>query len=414
MKKFEPFGFLTMALSLLLGMSGCAAVHARALSERVTPGDATGKEADDKFINGIADFSVELFKKSITNDKNSLVSPLSVALALGMTANGTNGDTLSQFETLFGGIPLSELNEYMLGYVRTLSGDAKSKLDIANSIWFRDDKAALRVEDAFLQTNADYYGAGAFNEPFNQETVKKINEWVNTKTDGMINEILNEINTESMLYLINAVAFDAEWQKVYYKDNIDEGEFTDYTGTIINAEFRFSMESQYLEDELATGFIKDYAGGRYAFAALLPKEGVSIDDYIESLTGTGLIKTLQNASSESVHTTLPKFNYAYDIKMNDALKALGIPNAFDAGMADFTKMGTSEAGPLYIDTVLHKTFISVDELGTKAGAVTMVAMFAGGAMEYKTVRLDRPFVYAIIDTATKLPVFIGTVLTAGE
>ena len=223
-----------------------------------------------------------------------------------------------------------------------------------------------------------------------------------------------EIDDDLMLILLNAVMFDAEWQSVYYTNNVRDGEFTDISGTVQNVDFMHSTEGRYLDDGMVTGFIKPYSGGAYSFAALLPNEGVSIEDYIGSLTGGGFLETIGSAQRATVIASMPKFEYEYEIKMNDALIALGIPDAFNDIKADFTKMGTSKDGNLFISLVLHKTFISVDELGTKAGAVTMVAAVPASAPnpeEQKVVRLDRPFVYAIIDNATNLPIFIGTLMT---
>ena len=124
--------------------------------------------------------------------------------------------------------------------------------------------------------------------------------------------------------------------------------------------------------------------------------------------------TLTSVRNDIVHTSMPKFKYEYSIEMSNALISLGLSDAFDAENADFSKIGVSPEGPLYIGNVLHKTFISVDELGTKAGAATLVATSPGAAPNPeppKTVNLDRPFVYAIIDNLTSLPVFIGAVMT---
>jgi serine protease inhibitor len=107
---------------------------------------------------------------------------------------------------------------------------------------------------------------------------------------------------------------------------------------------------------------------------------------------------------------LPKFKYDYAASMNETLRKLGIPDAFSQDKADFSKLGTSPAGNIFIGDVLHKAYISVDELGTKAGAATKVEMLAGSAPNFITVKLDRPFVYAIIDDETKLPIFIGVMM----
>lgn len=387
-------------------------ISATDLMDGITPGNISGKNVNDKFIANTTNFYVELFKKTIKEDENSLISPLSVMLALSMTANGADNDTLTQMQTLLGGdIALDELNEYLYSYVSSLPSESKSKLDIANSIWFRDEENRLTVKKDFLQKNADYYKAAAYKAAFDSKTLDDINGWVKDKTDGMIEKILDEIREDAVMYLINAVVFDAEWKTVYSKENVMNGQFTSIKGEKQNVDFMFSEEKLYLDDGKATGFIKPYAGDKYSFAALLPNENVPINDYISSLTGEGFSKTVKNAKTTAVSATMPKFSYDYTILMNDALKSLGMTDAFDGGKADLSRLGSSTRGNLYIGEVLHKTFISVDELGTKAGAVTKVEIRDEAYYETKTVKLDRPFVYAIIDNATGLPVFMGTVMS---
>ena len=399
-----------------LNLTACSAltlsVKADDLMEGITAKMVAGKAADDIFIGNTANFSIELFKKTITDKENSLVSPLSVLLALSMTANGADGETLSQMEALLGGnISINDLNEYLYSYANNLPNEKKSKLSIANSIWFRDDENRLTVEKDFLQKNADYYNAAAYKSPFNEQTLADINNWVKANTDGMIEKILESIDEDTVMYLINAIVFDAEWKTVYNKNNVGSGEFTSIDGNKQAVDMMASEENLYLYDGKATGFIKPYANDKYSFVALLPNENVVIEDYIASLTGESFLNIIKNAENSLVSATMPKFSYDYTIKMNDALKALGMPIAFTASGADFSKLGKSSRGNIYIGEVLHKTFISVDELGTKAGAVTKVEMRSGSYTEPKIVKLDRPFVYAIIDNATNLPVFIGTVMS---
>jgi len=182
-------------------------------------------------------------------------------------------------------------------------------------------------------------------------------------------------------------------------------------GTKQNTDFMRSEEFLYLDGGNATGFIKPYHENRYSFMALLPKEGTSIGDYIGALTGEVLLDTINKAENTNVNVSIPKFTYEYEAELNDILKALGMPLGFDSGLADLAKLGKSTRGNIFIGEVLHKTFISLDELGTKAGAVTKVTMKDESAvMDLKTVILDRPFVYAIIDNSANLPVFIGTVM----
>lgn len=409
------FMCLIMTAVVLLNFSGCGTtVKAADLMEGITANEVESKAVDDDFINNQFDLAVKLFKSSAlaTKDENTLVSPLSIQLALAMTANGANGETKAQMEKLLGGeIKLEQLNEYLHTYVNSLPSTEKSKFEVANSIWFRDDEDRLTVEKDFLQTNANYYGADAFKAPFDDTTLNDINNWVKDNTDGMIDKIIDGIDPNTVMYLINAITFDAEWQEIYTEHSVYDGEFTNIKGEKQNVKMMHSEESRYIFDGKATGFLKNYKGAKYSFAALLPNEDVGLYDYIDSLTPETLKSTLSNPSyNYEVVTTTPKFSYEYELTMNGVLGELGMTDAFSFDKADFTRLGRSSWGNIHVGEVLHKTFISVDEKGTKAGAVTKVEMRDWCSAEpQKTVTLDRPFVYMIIDNATNLPIFMGTV-----
>lgn len=406
---------LLLAASMLTNLVGCttpAKAHSHDLMDGVEAQKVERKEADNSFISSQMQLAVKLFKaaNSETSDKNVLVSPLSIQLALAMTANGANGQTEEEMQALLGGdIPLDELNEYLYAYVSSLPSAEKYKLGIANSIWFRDDDS-LTVNDEFLQTNANYYNAQAYKSPFDSpETVADINNWVNTHTDGMIDKIIDEIDPSTVMHLINAIVFDAEWQVPYEKSDVYDGKFTSINGEEQTVKMMSSLEWKYIENENVIGFIKDYKERHYSFAAILPNEDIALADYVAGLTPEELTALLENVQESSVIATMPKFSYEYELEMKDLLISLGMPSAFSSG-ADFSRLGHCIDGNIYIGSVFHKTFISVDERGTKAAAVTDVVMKAEGALiTEKIVRLDRPFVYMIIDNATNLPIFIGTV-----
>ncbi len=401
-----------IVITLIISLTGCAMkVQSANLMDGIKPETISKKTLDDLFVNQTATFSVDLFKKSIKEGENTLISPLSVLLALAMTANGADSATKEEMELLLaGGSSIEELNEYLYTYVNQLPTEKHSKLNIANSIWFRDDENRFTVRQDFLQKNATYYGAAAYKSAFDNTTIKDINLWVKNNTDGMIDEIINQIDQDTIMYLINAVVFDARWKNVYKKNEILPGEFTAWDGTKRDVEMMISDESLYIEDENVTGFIKSYENDHYSFVALLPNDGVSIEEYITSLTGEHLLSILENAETAYVLAQLPKFKFEYELKMNDALIALGLETSFDANKADFSNLGNSTRGNIYIGEVLHKSFISVDELGTKAGAVTKVEMMEESAIMGYSVKLDRPFLFAIIDNNTKLPIFLGTVM----
>ena len=360
-----------------------------------------------------ADFGVRLFKTSIEEGENTLISPLSVLYALAMTTNGAEGETLSQMEQVLG-MDVDNMNSYMLAYLDLLPETKDYKMSLANSIWFKDDPDFI-VEQSFLQTNADYYGAGAYKAAFDEGTRNDINNWVKEHTDGMIPEIIDEIPDEAIMYLVNALSFDAKWADEYEEHQIREGRFTMEDGTRQDVDMMHSQEDTYLEDDMATGFIKYYKDRKYAFVAMLPNEGVSVSQYVDSLTGEHLRELLNNPQDVTVFASIPKFETEYDIEMSEVLQEMGMTDAFDWQVADFSRLGTYNVDGMNIciNRVLHKTFISVSEQGTRAGAATAVEMVAEGAaeiIEYKEVVLDRPFVYMLIDCETNLPFFIGTMM----
>ncbi|MGN0611252.1 MAG: serpin family protein [Ruminiclostridium sp.] len=399
----------TLITSLTIG--GCQSAESQQsadLMENIKAAKHDTIKADDKFKEAYSDFSVELFKKSFSDNQNTLISPLSVTLALAMTANGANGQTKSEMETLLGkDIPLEQLNSYLCGLTDELTSDDGFTLCTANSIWFRDDEK-LKIENDFLQTNADYYKAAAFKRPFDSSTCDEINKWVSDNTDGMVDKILDDIPYDAIMYLINAVSFDAEWESEYYEHQVRYADFTDANGNKTDVRMMSSDEHTYLYGENCTGFMKNYKGSEYSFAALLPNKDMNISDFISSLNGSELNRILSNAESCTVETKMPKFEYEYSAELNDALSALGMPTAFDESKADFSGIGKFSNGNIFIGRVIHKTKITVNEKGTKAGAATAVELVMSAApLEDKSVTLDRPFVYMIIDNSTSLPLFIG-------
>ena len=284
----------------------------------------------------------------------------------------------------------------------------------ANSIWVKNSNGTLAIREEFLQKNADTFDADIYSAPFDAQTLKDINTWVARETDNMIPQMLNQIDPTTVMYLINAVAFEAEWQSPYGDYQVRDSEFYQENGGSETVEMMYSEEHRYLEDADTTGFIKPYKEG-YSFVALLPKDGMSMEDYLDGLTGEKYMAPMENQGiGVTVDTGLPKFTSEYTAELKDILAEMGMPLAFDEWNADFSGIGSCGDGNLYISMVLHKTYVSVDELGTKAGAATAVAMNEATAVmpeEPKRVILDRPFVYAIVDNENYLPVFIGVVET---
>ena len=406
MKKLLP---LFLCVCLLAGtLSGCGGK--RDLMQGITPAAVSDIAAPADGAGVASGLSLRLLRQEMEDGENVLLSPLSILCALSMTANGARGETLAQMEQVLG-MPVESLNAYLLACRKALPDEKKCRVSLANSIWFRDDDS-LTVEKDFLQTNAAWYEADLYQLPFNSAACKAINDWVRKKTGGMIPEILQEISPDAAMYLINALSFEAEWQTIYQEASIRDGVFTTEDGQQQTVPMMYSKEYRYLETGTATGFLKYYDGKNCAFAALLPKEGITLGSCMDSLTGEQLHDLLASPESVEVWAGIPKFESTYETNLCDTLEALGMTDAFDGQLADFSGIGSSTEGNLTISQVLHKARIAVDEKGTKAGAATAVVEEPAEApSDPKEVLLNRPFLYLLIDCREQFPVFIGTITT---
>lgn len=364
-----------------------------------------------------ADFAFKMLKEAVNDETNALISPVSLITALSMTANGAKGETLKQMESVLG------------ADIDTLNRDfSKERLDgdgvkTANSIWIRSTPT-LSLKQSFVDINQKYYGAEIFKENFDKSTLNRINSWVSDNTDGMIENGLEEIPSDAVMYLINTVLFDAEWKTKYNSNEVLKNqEFTAENGekqqvTMLYSEMGCNEYNHFTLGK-TEGIIKDYTNG-CSFAALLPNEGVTVEQALQSFSGSQFIGAVtKHVGVEDfddglylVETKIPKFEFDCSFKFADTLKKLGMPLAFDSVNADFSGISSSSAYPLYISQVYHNTAISFTENGTKAGAATYVEMKAGSAKlpeNTKTLYFDHPFIYVIYETDTGLPLFAGTV-----
>ena len=385
-------------------------------SSKFKPTRIAGKVSDE-FRNAAANFAFELLKESNKADYEGdslLVSPLSVMLALSMTANGAEGETLKQFEEVLGGkMDIDSLNAQLFNYTSSLSSSEKAKFNLANAVWLTSAPTfsvnrnfISRIENTF---DADIVAA----DMTNPATADEINSWVKKETFDMIDKIIDEgsLDGRTIMVLLNALAFDAQWRNEISDKNCFEDDFngTDGKNTVT---FMRTPGNRYLEGNNEIGFIKNYADGNYAFLALLPDEGIDINDYVASLSGKEFLNICEKDFGDKyeVNTVIPHFSFDCSLSMAGVLGKMGIKDAFNPFTADLSGMGESTNGALHISEVLHKTHIELDNKGTKAAAVTGVVVKATGISIPATVKkvvLDRPFVYAIIDTQTGLPIFLG-------
>ena len=408
MKK-RCLALLVVGAMLCSVLTGCTKTYATDLMDGVKEGPPMEVQVQEETWAGMQDFSVKLLQTTCDREENTLVSPMSVLSALAMTANGARGETRAQMENILGG-SVEQLNGALAG----LGQENDSPLYLANSIWFAEGGRITPNPD-FLQVNADCYRAGVFEAPFDQTTVTDINRWVKEHTHGMVEEILKEIPRDTVMYLINTLAFEGEWENPYENSDVWQQAFTNQEGKVQQVSMLHSEEQFYLRDDQAQGFMKCYQGGRYAFVALLPDKEISILDYVEGLDGQQLKELLEDPTSVPVAVTMPKFESEMEVDLQEVLKEMGMVLPFDSAQADFADLGTSPGGNLYINQVFHKAYLEVQETGTCGGAATAVEINCEGAFQepedQKVVTLDRPFVYLVVDTSSMLPVFMGTVLS---
>lgn len=413
MKKRLLALLLTLSITTI-SLTGCGSkIQATNLMEEKKPANPVKMTSISETNTIVAtDFAVRLFQQAKNGEENTLISPLSVLPALSMTCNGAKDETRFQLEQTLG-MPVDKLNEYLYSYIHHLPNEKDCQFHLANSIWLRDAKDFI-VDDNFLKNNAKYYDAGIYQSAFDDQTLADINNWVAAQTNDMIPTILDQIDSDAYMYLINTLSFDSKWSSIYESSSVSNDVFTTENGTSQDVEMMHSSEYEYIEDENVSGFLKPYSGYSYAFVALLPKEGIPLTEYVNSLTGEHLHHLLTTVEECPITAGIPKFETEFSIDLIPPLQTLGIHDAFDKDLANFSGMGSFDSPweRLYINSILHKSFFSIGEKGTKAGASTIVGMEKSASSvnpeEAKEVILDRPFLYMIVDYENRFPIFIGT------
>ncbi len=419
-----------MIAALMIGVAGCgekasALGNVEIPQQEIDPAveeqlrdeiDKSLEDYDEELMQeGYLDYSMRLFAGSVTEGTNSMISPVSVMMALDMVAAGAHGETQDQITDLFcEGASQEQVEHFCRDLLDRYEESKDVELHLANSIWIKDTIADGINEDYLVLTD-HIFDAEVVLAPFDRTTVDAVNGWCDEKTDGMIDHLLDEITPDTKLILLNATALDAPWADPYEDLQVREETFTNADGDKEDVKMLNSTEYSYFETEDAVGFMKYYEGGEYAFLAILPEESMTVDQYVQSLTGEKYMEFWNSRTTDyDVWTKLPEFTYEYELTMNDVLADMGMKQAFNSATADFT--GITDYIDLYIELVLHKTFIEVGQYRTRAAAVTVVEMTDGCAMvelsEIKEVYLDRPFVYAIVEVDTGMPLFIGTLQSA--
>lgn len=344
------------------------------------------------------------------SDGNVLISPASINVLLHLVALGADGDTLREFASILG---FDQANaqaqlELLASLHRALtSSDPKVSIQTANSIWAR---TGIRFSETYMQ-NA-HRSADAeistlnFEDP---EALATINTWVKEKTDGMIPTLLERIEADTVLIAVNAIAFKGEWSQKFDEELTHDAPFYPLKGDPFDAKF-MSRTGKYrlVVSPVATVVEAPYGEKAYSMLLLLPQEGAAPRATLAGLNADKLKSLLDSMTESEIVLTMPKWSFSYDRTLNDDLKALGIREAFEPHEANFARM--REERDLFLQRVIHKTFIQVDEKGTKAAAVTGAEMgITSAPATPREIRFDRPFAFAIRDTNTGALLFLGWV-----
>lgn len=379
------------------------------------PNKSAGVNVDGRLSAANTRFGFKLYSEigKQSAGKNVFVSPASVALALAMTYNGSEGETRQAMARglELSGMTLEEINRaYSDLHKSLLSLDPKVQIEVANSLWGRKE-VSFRAD--FLQRTKEFYNAEVsaldFNDPSAPST---INDWVKKKTHDKISKIVDQISQDSILFLINAIYFKGKWADEFEKANTSEQDFTLASGAVK----KHPMMSRtgrypYLKGKNFQAIGLPYGNKRVSMYVFLPEKGTGLEDFLKGMDGQTWDGWMSQFKETKGDIVLPRFKLDYEITLNDALSGMGMGVAFEPDRADFS--GMLQTGQrAFISGVKHKTFVEVNEEGTEAAAVTSVEVQTTSArIERDTFRMvvDRPFFCAIRDNQTGTILFMGSI-----
>ncbi len=371
---------------------------------------------DERLVKANTDFGFDLFAELARRegDRDLFTSPLSIAMALAMTYNGASGETRDAMARVLGleQLGLEEVNKANAALRQSLQGlGAGVELSIANSLWARQ---GVEFREDFLERNRQHYGAEVASLDFNSPAAPgTINQWVDRSTRGKIKQIVDQIDPDTVMFLINAIYFNGKWSQSFDKAMTRDRPFHLLDGS----ERQHPMMSRsgkypYLKGEGFQAISLPYGDGRTSMYIFLPDESSSLKEFLEGLDAESWADWMSRFKQTEGDVVIPRFKSEYEVSLNDALKALGMEVAFDPDRANFEGMRAIPPR-LYIQQVKHKAVVDVNEEGTEAAGVTSVIIGITSAQvpqERFSFVADRPFFFAIRDNQTGSVLFMGTVV----
>ncbi len=383
----------------------------RAVDDGSAPAARRLTSMDDRVLGGHSRFAFHLLKKTCGSGepKNLFISPLSVSVALAMTYNGASAKTADEMADVLGfaGISVDELNRSMGDLAAALEkADSAVQLTVANSLWSRK---GFQFHADFLERNKAFYHAETASLDFSDPGAPRvINRWVEDATRWLIDRIVDTISRETVLYLINAIYFKGSWQVAFDPAVTRDGVFRlaggrEKTVPIMSRSGSF----KYAEDAGLQVLRLPYGAGRMGMYVFLPSKADGLSGLVGSLDDRMFIEWMSRLATRNGDVSIPRFKIEYECGLAEALKAMGMRDAFNPSTADFSKMSD---GDLFISEVKHKAVVDVNEEGTEAAAVTSVEMRATSIeqpKDYFSFVADRPFFFVIRDDATGSILFMG-------
>jgi serpin B len=363
-----------------------------------------------QLVSSSNSFGFNIFKEVAANSKdgdNVFISPLSMSLALSMLYNGAETETREELQNGLGftGLTDEQINVANRDLIKALmKADPKVAMEIANSIWYRN---TFSVEPSFLAVNKDYLNAEVRSASFDAATVGLINSWVRTKTHEKIKTIVDQIDTATVMYLINAIYFKGVWQYKFDSQKTQKMDFTLFDGSKKQTDFMVQEGSfEYLQNELLTAVNLPYGDGSFSMMALVPREDKTYKDILAAMNDQNW--SIWNNSLQKINKVkiyLPKFKFSYKRKLNNDLINLGMPAMF-SDAADLTRINRN--GNLVVSNVLHKSFVEVNEEGTEAAAVTSIEIeLTSVGPESPMLKADKPFIFIIKEKNSNSLLFMG-------
>lgn len=402
---------LIIVTAAALALAATACVNSQNLGDEhneYKPLELTTKGAE--FVQKGESFTFEFIDRiNAEAEKDYIISPLSMQFLLGMILNGAQGETAEQIATVlgYGAGEIAQVNEYCLSMLNQFPNlDRKTGIAIANAIYVDE---GYGLQDAYKSEVGKYYKAEVANLDFSDgaSALKEINGWCKKNTGGMIDKILDEVSPDMLAYLLNALYFKGQWKDKFSKSRSAEETFTNEAGTksqvtMMKTEKKFP----YAENDIYQAVKLPYGNGAYAMTVLLPKKGHTVADVCITLRKSDWENVRYEFDTREVDLWLPRFETKYNIKLNDLLSAMGMPDSFDPAKADFKAMSDDA---LCLSFVQQHAAIKVDEEGTEAAAVSSAGMLKESAMpmDNAVFHADHPFLYLITESSTGVVLFAG-------